>query len=195
MTLGTGTLKSWAVREVVTDRRIRMALGILAFVLATAFGAYVAVPLPGTAVPVTLQPLFIILAGAVLGPWGGAGAMASYLALGLTGAPVFSFGGAGLAWLLGPTGGYLVAAPAAAFLVGLLTRGQAVGRFRRAFALSVGIGTLYLGGVSQLFLLTGQSVSTVLALGVAPFLLGDLIKVFLALLLLERLQSTSLGRF
>jgi len=195
MTLGTGTLRAWAVREVVTDRRIRMALGILAFVLATAFGAYVAVPLPGTAVPVTLQPLFIILAGAVLGPWGGAGAMASYLALGLTGAPVFSFGGAGLAWLLGPTGGYLVAAPAAAFLVGLLTRGQGVGRVRRGLALSVGIGTLYLGGVSQLFLLMGQSVSTVLALGVVPFLLGDLIKVFLALLLLERLQSTSLGRF
>jgi biotin transport system substrate-specific component len=194
MTLGTGTLRAWAVREVVTDRRIRIALGILAFVLATSFGAYVAVPLPGTAVPVTLQPLFIILAGAVLGPWAGAGAMACYLALGLTGTPVFSFGGAGPAWLLGPTGGYLIAAPAAAFLTGLLGRGRGVGRMRRGLALCVGIGTLYLGGVSQLLLLTGQDLATVLSLGVAPFLLGDLIKVFLALLLLERLQSTSLGR-
>ena len=190
---GTSTLREWAVREVVTDRKIRMALGILVFVLAASFGAYVAVPLPGTAVPVTLQPLFIILAGAVLGPWGGAGAMASYLALGLSGAPVFSFGGAGLPWLLGPTGGYLVAAPAAAFLVGTLTR-NGVGRIRRAIGLTVGIGTLYLGGVSQLYLLTGQDLGTVLALGVLPFLLGDLIKVLLALLLVERLQSTSLGR-
>jgi len=194
MMQGTSILREWAVREVVSDRKLRMALGILAFVLATSFGAYVAIPMPGTAVPLTLQPLFIILAGAVLGPWGGAGAMASYLALGLTGAPVFSFGGAGLPWLLGPTGGYLVAAPAAAFLVGYLVRGDA-GRVRKGMALSVGILTLYLGGVSQLLLLTGENLSTVLAVGVLPFLLGDLIKVFLALLLLERLQSTSLGRF
>jgi biotin transport system substrate-specific component len=194
MMQGTGTLREWAVREVVTDRKIRMALGILVFVLATSFGAYAAVPLPGTAVPMTLQPLFIVLAGAVLGPWGGAGAMASYLALGLSGAPVFSFGGAGLPWLMGPTGGYLVAAPAAAFVVGYLARGDA-GRLRRGLALSLGIGTLYLGGVVQLLLLTGQDFAAAMSVGVLPFLLGDLIKVFLALLLLERLQSTSLGRF
>jgi len=194
MMQGIGTLRELAVREVVSDRKIRMGLGILAFVLATAFGAYVAVPLPGTAVPLTPQPLLIILAGGGLGPWGGAAAMATYLAMGLSGAPVFSFGGTGLPWLLGPTGGYLVAAPAAAFLVGYLSRGG-VGIGRRAVALSVGIGTLYLGGVSQLLLLTGQDLGTVVAVGVFPFLLGDLIKVLLALLLLERLQSTSLGRF
>lgn len=188
-----GTFRELAVREVVSDRKIRLALGILAFVLATSFGAYVAIPLPGTAVPLTLQPLFIILAGAVLGPWGGAGAMATYLAVGLSGAPVFSFGGTGLPWLMGPTGGYLVAAPAAAFIAGLLAHGG-VGRIRRFGGLALGIGVLYLGGVSQLLLLTGQGLTTVLAVGVIPFILGDLIKVALALLLLERLQSTSLGR-
>ncbi|MGW8267880.1 MAG: biotin transporter BioY [Longimicrobiales bacterium] len=193
MMQGIGTLRELAVREVVSDRKIRMALGILAFVLATALGAYVAVPLPGTAVPLTLQPLFIILAGAVLGPWGGAAAMTVYLGTGLSGAPVFSFGGAGLPWLLGPTGGYLMAAPAAAFLVGSLSRRDA-GIGRRAVALTLGIGTLYLGGVSQLLLLTGLDLGTAVAIGVLPFLLGDLIKVLLALLLLERLQSTSLGR-
>ncbi len=193
MTQLAGTFRELAVREVVTDRRARMGLGILAFVLATSFGAYLAVPIPGTAVPFTLQPLFIILAGAVLGPWGGAGAMAAYLAVGLSGAPVFSFGGGGIPWLMGPTGGYLVAAPAAAFVVGWMTRGEA-GRVRRGMGLALGIGTLYLGGLSQLMLLTGQSLSTVLAVGVLPFILGDLIKIFLALLLLERLKSTSLGR-
>jgi biotin transport system substrate-specific component len=189
----TATLRELAVREVVSDRALRLSLGILAFVLATSFGAYVAVPLPGTGVPLTLQPLFIILSGAVLGPWGGAGAMASYLALGLFGFPVFSFGGAGLLWLMGPTGGYLVAAPAAAFLVGFLCKGGQ-GRLRRLVALGAGVGILYLGGVSQLLLLTGLQLPAALAAGVVPFLLGDLIKVFLALLLLERLQSTSLGR-
>jgi biotin transport system substrate-specific component len=194
MMQAAGTLREFAVREVVTDRKLRLGVGILAFVLATSFGAYVAVPLPGTVVPMTLQPLFIILAGAVLGPWGGAGAMASYLVLGLSGVPVFSFGGVGLPWLVGPTGGYLIAAPAAAFLVGTLTRGGA-GRIKRALGLTVGIGVLYIGGVSQLLLLTGQDLTTVLAVAVLPFLLGDLIKVLIALLLLERIKSTSLGRF
>jgi len=194
MTQGNGYLRELAFREVVIDRRLRIGVGILAFVLATSFGAYVAVPLPGTAVPVTLQPLFIILSGAVLGPWAGAAAMASYLALGLSGAPVFSFGGAGLPWLMGPTGGYLVAAPASAFLVGVLARGES-GRLRRLLALAVGIGVLYVGGVAQLLLLTGQDLGTIVGVGVIPFLPGDLIKVFLALLLLEGFQSTSLGRF
>ena len=190
----SGTLRELAVRDVALDRRVGMGMGILAFILATSFGAYVAIPIPGTAVPLTLQPLFIILAGAVLGPWGGAGAMASYLAVGMWGAPVFSFGGGGLAWLMGPTGGYLIAAPAAAFLVGYITRGSS-SRIHRALGLALGVGILYLGGVSQLLLLTGQELGPVLATGVLPFLLGDLIKVFLALLLLERLQSRNLGRW
>ncbi|MFO8174880.1 MAG: biotin transporter BioY [Gemmatimonadota bacterium] len=87
----------------------------------------------------------------------------------------------------------LAAAPAAAFLVGYLTRGDA-GRLRRALGLALGIGVLYLVGVSQLLIMTGQDLATMLAVAVIPFLLGDLIKVFLALLILERLHSTSLGR-
>lgn len=75
-----------------------------------------------------------------------------------------------------------------------LARGGA-GRLRKGFAPSVGIGILYLGGVAQLLFLTGQDPVAVLAVGVLPFLFGDLIKVLLAVLLLEGLQSTSLGRF
>ena len=73
-----------------------------------------------------------------------------------------------------------------------ITRGSS-SRIRRALGLSLGMGILYLGGVSQLLLLTGQKLGPVLATGVLPFLLGDLIKGFLALLLLERLQSRNLG--
>jgi biotin transport system substrate-specific component len=193
MSTMTQTIRSWAIQEVVSDRRIRTALGMLAFALATSFGAYVAVPLPWTNVPMTLQPLFVILAGAVLGSRAGAGAMAAYLAAGAMGAPVFSFGGAGLPWLMGPTGGYLLAMPAAAFVVGAVA-GRDAGWLRLLAALTLGMATIYLGGVSQLFLLTRQEIGSLLAVGVLPFLAGDVTKILGAALLARSVRSTSLGR-
>jgi biotin transport system substrate-specific component len=192
MSTVTETMRSWVTRPVVEDRRGRAAIGLAAFVLATSFGAHVAVPLPWTPVPMTLQPLFVILAGALLGPWLGAGAMATYLAVGAAGAPVFSFGGAGLPWLLGPTGGYLIAYPAAAFVVGWIA-GRGAGTLRLTAALTAGIATLYVGGISQLFLLTGESLGALLAVGAAPFLLGDLTKIAMALVLARLLRPTSPG--
>lgn len=192
MSTVTETMRSWVTRPVVEDRRGRAAIGLAAFVLATSFGAHVAVPLPWTPVPMTLQPLFVILAGAVLGPWLGAGAMATYLAVGAAGAPVFSFGGAGLPWLLGPTGGYLLASPAAAFVVGWIA-GRQGGTLRLTAALTAGIATLYVGGISQLFLLTGENLGALLAVGAAPFLLGDLTKIAMALVLARLLRSTDSG--
>ena len=193
MTTVADTLKTWAHLEVVEDRRARVGLGMLAFVLATSFGAYVAVPLPWTQVPLTLQTLFVLLAGAVLGARAGAGAMALYLALGVSGAPVFSFGGAGLPWLVGPTGGYLVAMPAAAYLVGVVA-GRDRGWLRLVAGLSLGTLTIYLGGVAQLALLTGQELGPLLAVGVLPFLAGDVTKILAASLLARSVRNTSLGR-
>lgn len=187
------TLRTWAHHEVVADRRARTGIGMLAFVLATSFGAYVAVPLPLTPVPVTLQTLFVLLAGSVLGARAGAGAMAMYLALGASGAPVFSFGGAGLPWLLGPTGGYLLAMPAAAYLVGAAA-GRDAGWLRLVVGLALGTVTLYLGGVAQLLLLTGREPGALLAVGVLPFLVGDVAKILAATLLTRSVRTTSLGR-
>jgi biotin transport system substrate-specific component len=176
------TLREWALQPVVDTGRARTVLGILIFVVATALGAWVAVPVPFTAVPMTLQPLFVILAGALLGPWAGAASMATYLAVGAAGAPVFSMGGAGLPWLLGPTGGYLLAYPAAAFAVGMLA-GRSRSWVRLAGALSCGLLLIYAGGVSQLFILTGEDLPTLLALGVVPFLVGDALKILMALVI------------
>lgn len=187
------TLRVWAAQEVVTGRRAQAGVGVLAFVLAMVFGAQVAVPLPYTPVPMTLQPLFVILAGAVLGPRLGATAMALYLALGAAGAPVFSAGGAGLPWLMGPTGGYLVAMPAAAWIAGTVATRDA-GTLRTLAGLTAGVGALYLGGLSQLFLITGQASGELLALAVLPFLVGDATKIILALLLTRTVRKTSLGR-
>lgn len=193
MTTAAETLRTLAVREVVTDRRARTGIGIIAFALATAFGASVAVPVPWTQVPMSLQPLFVILAGAVLGAGAGAASMALYLAVGIAGAPVFALGGAGLPWLLGPTGGYLIAMPAAAFLTGLVVARRR-SWLRLLGGLSLGIATLYVGGVAQLLLLTGDDLGRLLAVGVLPFLVGDVTKILGAALLARSVEHTSLGR-
>lgn len=189
----TQTLRSWAVQDVVSDPRARRAFALVAFVLATAFGAQVAVRFPWTQVPMTLQPLFVILAGAVLGPRLGALGIASYVMIGAAGAPVFSNGAAGLPWLLGPTGGYLLAMPAAAYVVGQVS-GRNAGSVRMLLGLTLGIATIYAGGVSWLLMLTGGGLATALSLGVLPFLAGDVTKILLAFFATKSLRGTSFGR-
>ncbi|RMH22056.1 MAG: biotin transporter BioY, partial [Gemmatimonadetes bacterium] len=176
-----GTLRAWAGVEVVRGRPARRTVALAAAVVATALSAHVAVPLPFTPVPMTLQPLMVLLAGLVLGPRLGATAMVAYVALGAAGAPVFSNGHGGLAWLLGPTGGYLLAYPAAAFAAGALAGSARAGAVRLFLAGVAGVAVLYAGGVSQLVLVTGQPVARALALGAVPFLFGDLLKVLIAL--------------
>jgi biotin transport system substrate-specific component len=188
------TLRTWAAHDVVSDPRARRALALAAFVLANAFGAQVGVRLPWTQVPITLQPLFVILAGVALGPRLGALAIATYVSIGATGAPVFSNGGGGLPWLLGPTGGYLLAMPAAAFVAGHVA-GRHGGALRTLLGLTLGIVTIYVGGISQLMVLTGGDLGTVLAMGVVPFIVGDVTKILLALSVAKLLRGTSFGRF
>jgi biotin transport system substrate-specific component len=187
--------RDWTRHEVVSSRGARRTIGIAAFVVATALSAYVVVPLPITPVPVTLQPLVVLLAGLVLGPWLGASAMVAYLGLGISGVPVFSGGGAGLPWLLGPTGGYLMAFPAAAFLAGSLAGGRGAHWIRLVGASMVGLAALYLGGVSQLLVVTGQDLGTAVAMGVIPFLVGDALKVALATVIAARIRDRGLQLF
>ena len=193
MSTFTETLRGWAFQEVIEDRRTRLAVGVVAFALATAFGAQVAVLLPWTPVPVTLQPLLVILSGIVLGPRLGALSMAAYVGVGAMGAPVFANGGAGLPWLLGPTGGYLLAAPAAAFVAGFVA-GHEQRAARTLTGLTLGVVTMYVGGVSQLLAITGQSFGAVLAMGVVPFVVGDVSKILLAFFVTRSTKWTGLGR-
>lgn len=154
-------------------RVIAVAFGALLVALA----AQVRVPLPFTPVPATLQDLTVLVVGGVFGAAAGLGALVAYLAMGLAGMPVFAGGASGLAWLMGPTGGYLLAFPVAAYVVGVLSRR---GGFARALlAASVGMLVIHLGGVAQLAVLTGSAASAV-QLGSAPFLAAGVIKVGLA---------------
>jgi biotin transport system substrate-specific component len=162
---------------------IRRVAGIGAFVGFTALAAQLAVRLPYTPVPVTMQTLFVVLAGIVLGPRDGFYAMMAYIGVGLAGAPVFAGLTFGPAILLGPTGGYLIAFPAAALLAGALARSLGGGRPAVLAAALAGSATILLGGSTYLWLLSGQSLSGVLAMAVAPFVLADLVKVAAAVLL------------
>lgn len=162
------------------ERTTRQALlGAAGFAIALAAASQVAIPLPGTPVPLTLQPMLVVLAGMLLGPVAGAASMAAYLVAGALGAPVFApMGAPGVARLLGPTGGYLLAYPAAAFVAGVLTT-RTAGFARRALAAAAGIAVIYLGGLGQLAMLTG-SLERAAVLGVLPFVAADAVKSLVA---------------
>ncbi len=179
-------IRNAAALELVPDRNARRVLAVSAFALATALGAHVAVPL--TPVPVTLQTLFVILAGAMLGPSLGAASQMAYLAMGVAGMPVFA-GGFGLAYLAGPTGGYLLAFPATAFVAGIVARRVAGRGVTAGLALFVGLFLASLvtlgGGTAWLAVYTGD-LSAAAAAGLIPFLAGDVLKVGIATLLAWR---------
>lgn len=163
------------------DKRFALA-GVLGFVVALAAASQVAVPLPGTPVPLTLQPLVVVLAGMMLGPSLGAASMALYLALGAIGLPIFApVGASGIARFFGPTGGYLIAYPFAAFTSGYLAQRfpSLVGRW---VAAALGIAVLFVGGLSQLTIITG-SVRQAIVLGMTPFAVLDIAKALAAALI------------
>ena len=167
-----------------STRAARRGIAVLLGTALVAAASQLAVPLPGTPVPLTLQPLAVLIVGGLLGPGLGATSLLLYLALGAAGLPVFTpLGLPGVARLFGPTGGYLLAYPLAAYAVGRLS-GDGARPARLAFAVVAGLVLIHLGGLAQLRILTG-SVATAVRLGTLPFLLGDLLKWCLAVLVLR----------
>ncbi|HET7458528.1 MAG TPA: biotin transporter BioY [Gemmatimonadaceae bacterium] len=176
---------SFGVR--LTDTRTRL-IGVVGFAAALAVASQAAIPLPGTPVPITLQPLLVVLAGLWLGPTAAAASMALYLVAGAAGLPVFApIGAPGVLRLLGPTGGYLLAYPVAAWVAGRLSD-RATSFAARAGAAAAGILVLYVGGLSQLTIITG-SLQRAALLGVLPFAALDAVKALVAALV-----SPSRGR-
>jgi len=174
---------SLAVAPVSSTGRRVFAIAIGALVVAVA--AQVRIPLPITPVPVTLQDLAVLTVGGLLGPVAGVAALITYLGLGIAGLPVFSGGASGMPWLLGPTGGYLLAFPVAALVMGAVARRGGFGRtFLGAF---LGMLIIHAGGVAQLALLSGDPVSA-FEIGSLPFLPMGIIKVALAAALVTRIS-------
>ncbi len=187
-----GGAKIWEI-EIIKSKTISLIIGIISFVALTALGAWVRIPIPGTPVPITLQTMFVLLGGAILGGYGG-GAQLIYIILGTLGLPIFACG----LGLLGPTGGYLIGFIVSAMVVGTLMR------FHRQNAcdtkhtknlgwivLSMAIGTLiiYLFGVLQLGLFLGNGFKKAVLIGVLPFIPGDIIKFLTVSLIYYKFQA------
>jgi biotin transport system substrate-specific component len=156
----------------------RRAFAVGAAALVVAASAQVTVPVPLSPVPMTLQPLAVLAVGGLLGAMPGASALLLYLALGLLGLPVFAGGSGGFLHVLGPTGGYLLAFPAAAAVAGRFAgEHPALGRVLLGCALAMAV--IHAGGAAQLALLGGNPAAA-LRLGFVPFLTGDLLKIGIA---------------
>lgn len=150
---------------------------VVAFSLITALSAQIVIPM--WPVPITGQTFAVLLTGALLGSRLGAAAMIVYLIEGAVGLPFFRAGGAGLAHLLGPTGGYLIAFPAAAFITGAFAEHGWDKRFlTAAAAMAIGSVGILLSGWAWLSYFYNPAYA--FQAGVLPFLLGDVVKISLA---------------
>ena len=148
--------------------------GALLFAALTFVGAEIRIPLEP--VPITLQTMFVLLAGAVLGSRFGPLAELFYVGFGAMGLPIFAGGAAGLGVIAGPTGGYLIGFLVAPVIVGRL--------IRRRDTLWWQAGTFFLGsltilslGVAHLTLFYTHDLLTSLRVGYLPFVPGDLLKI------------------
>lgn len=164
---------------------IRAAAVVLLAAL-TAAAAQISIPLPFTPVPFTLQPMVVLLGGAVLGSRLGMASQVLYLLAGLAGLPVFAASPVlpqGALRLLGPTGGYLMSYPFAAFLAGWLAeRGFDRRYFTSVVAMGAGLVVVFACGVTWLALFARPAAGFDVALrtGLYPFVPADVFKIFLA---------------
>ncbi len=169
----------------MTARRIAY---ISVFAALTAVGAMVSIPLPFSSIPFTLQVLFVLLSGLVLGPVDGALSQIVYLLMGAVGLPVFAGFSGGLGIILGKSGGYLVGFVFASFFVGLLGKTT---NFVRLYLVSVlGLLLIYLFGALQLSLVMALGFKKAVIVGVLPFIPFDLVKAAMAVFVALRLRGT-----
>lgn len=139
------------------------------------------IQVPFWPVPMTLQTMAVMGLAAVLGPRLGLAAMGTYLAAGAAGLPVFAGAAAGVAYLAGPTAGFLLGMLLAMAVTGALAEGR--GTLGRALAMLAGLTAIYVPGL--LWLAQFVPSERVLAAGFTPFILGDLVKLAVAVMLIE----------
>lgn len=177
-------MHSRAIKTLNSSILVRM----IGATLLTAVGAQIAIHLPYTPAPVSWQVAGVLFAGLALGSRAGFNSQILYLALGFAGAPVFAFGGGGAAWLINPmgTGGYLIAFPLAAWVVGKISENGVSTTARQLIACSAGIATIY--GVGCLWMSIWLHLSPAQALfqGAGVFVMWDAAK---AMVVIAAMQS------
>jgi len=152
---------------------------VIGFSLLTALAAQIVIPIGP--VPITGQTFAVLLTGALLGSRLGAMAMIAYLIEGAAGLPFFSAGRFGLLHLMGPTGGYLIAFPAAAYITGAFAEhGWDRKFFKAAAAMAIGSAVIMLSGWVWFSIVMKTSPLLTLFASVIKFIPGDLVKITLA---------------
>lgn len=180
------------ILEIRNHKTLTQVLWIGAFTLLTTVGAQIAIPT--YPVPITLQTFFVILSGAMLGARRGAASQMMYLIAGVSGVPVFANGASGPLHLVGPTGGYLIAFPIAAFVIGYLIHDvsmtQSLPKFFAAIiSMGVGIIIIFLMGVAQLYATIFHDWSTSFNTGFVALQWWDGLKLIAAASIYTRIAS------
>lgn len=176
-------------REVIANKALCRALGVTAFIILTALGAFVRLPLPFTPVPLTLQTFFVLCSGAFLGKRLGVASQFGYLSLGVMGFPIFANAGYGAAYLFGPTAGYIFGFILASFFIGgAAKRGEdnfflTLSLFCLADLIILSCGMLWLR------VIFGYPLTRLLGIGFLPFVAGDFLKASAACLVYLKLKS------
>jgi biotin transport system substrate-specific component len=183
------TIPQIVLQRWIRGRALVNVLTIIGASLLIALAAQVAIPIPGSPVPLTLQPIAVLLVGVTLGSTRGAAAAALYLLEGASGLPVFAQGNGGILWLtVGLPAGYLYSYPFAAWLAGFISeRGWASHVVRAVAGMLAALLVIYLGGWSWLAAHFGASKA--FAMGIGPFFVADIVKVALAASLLPYAQK------
>jgi biotin transport system substrate-specific component len=174
-----------ATRSDAGTSLVTRTVAVLFFAVLTAAAAQISVPLPFTQVPFTFQPTVVLLSGLVLGPRLGAASQVLYLAAGIAGLPVFAASPVlppGVWRLLGPTGGYLLSYPLAAFVAGACARRGFDRRYLTSIvAMALGLVVIYTCGTLWLaYASVGRSAAGLagaFTTGVAPFVIADILKL------------------
>ncbi len=189
MSSRTEQVPAGTLLEVVSTRgelsaAFRAAVVLFVTVL-TIIAAQVSIPLPFTPVPFTLQPMIVLLGGAALGSRLGMTSQLLYLLLGVAGLGVFAASPVlpqGFARLLGPTGGYLMSYPIAAFVAGYLAeRGFDRRYLTSVIAMAACLAIIFTCGVSWMaFGTPNVGLSAAIATGLVPFIPADVLKIFAA---------------
>jgi biotin transport system substrate-specific component len=179
----------------INNKTLDAAIGVTFFIIATALGAYIRIPVPGTPVPITLQTFFVVLSGAVLGSRLGLFSQAGYIFLGAIGLPVFQGYGFGVAHILGPTGGYMIGFMAASFLTGRILEKESHNLFKIAASFAIGNVVLYALGILWLMLIYRISFVNAILIGVLPFFTVELAKIFLAAIVYSKISHRSKAIF
>jgi biotin transport system substrate-specific component len=167
--------------DLVPGARARDAVLVMLGVLLTAALAQVAVPVPGTPVPITGQTLAVVLTAAALGPARGVSVQVLYMAAALVGLPFYSEASGGYDVVFGATGGYVVGFIPAAYLIGLAARHGADRKVWKSLPLFVaGQAVIFAVGVPWLALSLDLTMTQALENGFYPFILGGIVKAAVA---------------